>query len=212
MKSVLAMVVLTCLLSGCQGETQAVALEARTVPIDEQISADASRLTDTHVRTEIKNNAGISLFTVDYRVVDNKIRAEYSLFPVAAEDVPAQAPLTGVLEYDGDDVPALDDAVTGAVVIYTNLQRAALGQYDNWGCDLLPGRFNWVASCGPKGVCCDIHDACYARVRCKASSWKAPPWNKCQILCNGPAVACFTSALPVGPSVCCVRGNCGKPR
>ena len=36
---------------------------------------------------------------------------------------------------------------------------------DNYGCDAV------IKSCGNKGKCCDIHDACYKRHGCKAISW-----------------------------------------
>lgn len=36
---------------------------------------------------------------------------------------------------------------------------------DNYGCDAI------VKSCGNKGSCCDVHDACYKRHGCTAASW-----------------------------------------
>ncbi|CAF1566207.1 unnamed protein product, partial [Didymodactylos carnosus] len=37
---------------------------------------------------------------------------------------------------------------------------------DKRGCD-----GNFPPSCGPKGKCCDWHDECYAKNKCKANSW-----------------------------------------
>jgi hypothetical protein len=41
----------------------------------------------------------------------------------------------------------------------TNLLR------DNYGCDAV------ISSCGKKGKCCDVHDACYKKYKCTAISW-----------------------------------------
>ncbi len=36
---------------------------------------------------------------------------------------------------------------------------------DNYGCDVI------IPSCGPKGKCCDQHDACFKRYGCRQNSW-----------------------------------------
>lgn len=79
---------------------------------------------------------------------------------------------------------------------------------DSWGCDL---PFTHVSSCSSKGACCDVHDACYAKNGCTASSWYNPSASSACKACNSAVVHCFTFENP-GPSVCCAQGNCGQPR
>jgi hypothetical protein len=185
--------------------------ESQIVQIDDSSSASASRFTDGRIWVEIKGADASPRFGAEFRKTDvNKVQVDYSLYLLASEDTAARTE-SAAMELELDAVPSLDDAIAASVLIQTQFSNAVLGLYDNWGCDLLPGKFNWIASCGPKGKCCDVHDACYQRRGCSASSWKAAPWNKCQIFCNAPAVACFLTKNP-GPSACCFRGNCGRPR
>ena len=159
---------------------------------------------------EIRNRRGDRLFEAAYRAIaSSTYRVDYALYPLGA-GASAQ-PTASSIEVSLDRAPTLEDATTGAVVIHSQFENAVLGNYDSWGCDLLPGRYNWIASCGTKGACCDVHDACYRRYGCTAGSWTSAPWSRCQVFCNAPAVACFVGANP-GPSQCCFRGNCGQPR
>jgi hypothetical protein len=215
-----SMAVQALILGGCAApgdkKTSAPAdavLESKVVEIDDGSAAHARKWADGRVRVEIEDANADLRFAAEFRKTDNaKVMVVYELYLARAEENMSPQAESSSLELDMKEPPPLDHAITSAVFIHTQLSRAVLGLYDNWGCDLLPRRFNWVASCGPKGRCCDIHDACYARHRCTASSWTKPPWNKCQVRCNAPAVACFGNAIPVGPSVCCRRGNCGRPR
>lgn len=45
------------------------------------------------------------------------------------------------------------------------LIRLLIHTKDNYGCDAI------IPSCGPKGKCCDRHDACYKKYGCRANSW-----------------------------------------
>lgn len=197
-------------------ESQAVEsqiVESQVVEIDDASTAHASRWADGRVRVEIRGTHAGLQFAAEFRNTDNdKVVVDYALYLASAEENMSPQAESSSLELPMTEPPPLDHAITSAVFIHTQFSKAVLGLYDNWGCDLLPGRFNWVASCGPKGRCCDIHDACYKRHGCKASSWRSPPWNKCQRRCNAPAVACFLRPGAAGPSVCCARGNCGRPR
>lgn len=46
-----------------------------------------------------------------------------------------------------------------------SLFRMFIQTKDKYGCDVI------VPSCGPKGKCCDQHDACFKRYGCRSSSW-----------------------------------------
>lgn len=207
------------LMMGCDSPAPAPSADALEAPrgalivdLDGQSAAHAVRLDAAHVRVDIKSAEGTAQFTAIFRAdAGEKIAVEYTLFPLPDDEEASPEPESAAIELELQEVPALDGAVAGAVLIYAQLSRAVSGYYDNWGCDLLPRRFNWVASCGPKGRCCDVHDACYEKHGCKASSWRKPPWNKCQVRCNAPAVVCFSTKFP-GPSECCARRNCGQPR
>ncbi|CAF1482722.1 unnamed protein product [Adineta ricciae] len=74
---------------------------------------------------------------------------------------------------------------------------------DNYGCDAV------IKSCGNKGKCCDVHDACYKRHGCKAISW-IYLWGNCR-QCNLDVMACAVRQNP-GKSSCCSAKNCGQPR
>ncbi|CAF2027540.1 unnamed protein product [Rotaria magnacalcarata] len=83
---------------------------------------------------------------------------------------------------------------------------------DNYGCDAI------IPSCGPKGKCCDQHDACFKRHRCGAKSWGwswipgAALFDPCA-RCNKAVFFCVTTLfLWPGPSECCGIGNCGQHR
>jgi hypothetical protein len=209
---------------GCEGgdaadgtESTPVAVESKVVAIDSNSSAEASRFSDGRVRVEVRGSDARLRFATEFQkkeatVNNSKVVVKYELHLDDADDnMSPQRIETSALELEMAEPPTLEDAVNGTVFLQTQFTSAILGNYDNWGCDLLPGKYNWVASCGPKGACCDIHDACYKRHNCTASSWKHP-FSTCFLLCNAPAVACFASPIPLGPSECCFRGNCGKPR
>jgi hypothetical protein len=192
-------------------ESAVQVVDTLVVGIDEGNAANASLFADGHVRVEIRGTDATLRFSAEFRrIAEGKVRADYALHGLPAEALTSDQP--PFMDLDLSAVPALEDAVNGTVFLKTQYTNAALGLYDNWGCDLLPGRFNWVASCGTKGACCDVHDACYARFGCTSSSWTSAPWRTCQLLCNAPAVACFLSPVIAGPSVCCFKGNCGRPR
>ncbi|CAF2754270.1 unnamed protein product [Rotaria sp. Silwood2] len=74
---------------------------------------------------------------------------------------------------------------------------------DSYGYDAV------VKSCGNKGKCCDIHDACYKRHGCSAISWFCLLGN-CQ-QCNLDIMACVVRQNP-GVSSCCSAKNCGQTR
>ncbi|CAF2704027.1 unnamed protein product [Rotaria sp. Silwood2] len=74
---------------------------------------------------------------------------------------------------------------------------------DNYGCDAA------VKSCGNKGKCCDVHDACYKRHGCSAISWFYL-WGNCR-QCNLDVMACVVRQNP-GVSSCCSAKNCGQAR
>ncbi|CAF1050588.1 unnamed protein product [Adineta ricciae] len=80
---------------------------------------------------------------------------------------------------------------------------------DRHGCDLPTKFVKAVSSCGPKGKCCDVHDACYKRHGCTRGSW-LKPFGACA-RCNAAVVACIQFQFP-GKSTCCAKKNCGKPR
>ncbi|CAF1133638.1 unnamed protein product [Rotaria sordida] len=74
---------------------------------------------------------------------------------------------------------------------------------DSHGCDAM------VRSCGNKGKCCDVHDACYKRHGCTASSWFLL-WGNCAT-CNRDVMGCVAFNNP-GKSTCCAARNCGQAR
>jgi hypothetical protein len=94
----------------------------------------------------------------------------------------------------------------GSLVIAPTGERLHLAPLDDFGCDGFGG-----VSCTNKGICCDIHDQCYADNGCRALSWLGLGSPAC-IGCNIDAVACFASPIPFGPSACCYNGTCGQPR
>jgi hypothetical protein len=197
--------------SGVQSTTDEVT-ESLSTDIDQQTTARATRSRSGLIRVAIAGSDGKLQFVAEYRSVSaNKYRVDYTLYPVAASSGAEPRPESSAIELQLQQIPALEDAVMGAVVIRSQFESAVLGNYDSWGCDLLPARYNWIASCGLKGRCCDIHDACYRQNGCTSGSWTSAPWNRCQYRCNAPAVACFIGQNP-GPSECCWRGNCGQPR
>jgi len=191
-----------------QTEVETSALSVYSASIDEQTEARALELDATHTLVEIRTVQGDLLFDAHYQVEDAQhTRVSYTLYPTA--DITEA--VSSELELELEQPLSLEQTVDGAVLLYTQVESAVLGTYDNWGCDLLPGQYNTIASCGSKGGCCDVHDACYKNYGCTASSWTSAPWSTCQWRCNAPAVACFAASNP-GPSVCCSLGNCGQPR
>ncbi len=188
--------------------------ETMTAELDSGV-AHAVRLDASRIRVDIYDPAGDPQFSADYRVAEGqKPTVAWTLIRAATPEGAAPEATAGSLELEVEQLPELEGAITGAAVIQAQVSKAISGaEYDNWGCDLLPGNYNWVVSCGLKGACCDAHDACFARYGCTAASWTRPwsePWQ-CSALCNATAVACFTGLNP-GPSQCCFRGNCGQPR
>ncbi|MGK4009016.1 hypothetical protein WMF31_40805 [Sorangium sp. So ce1036] len=185
-----------------------------TMDLDGSV-AHAVRLDASRVRVDIYDRAGTPQFSADFRVPQGQTpTVEWTYLHPATADAPAPEATTGSMEVELEQLPSLEGAITGAAVIQAQVSRVISGEeYDNWGCDLLPGQYNWIVSCGTKGACCDVHDACFATYGCTAGSWTNPgsePWQ-CSVLCNASAVACFTALNP-GPSACCWRGNCGEPR
>jgi hypothetical protein len=187
------------------------ASESRTTALDDNLEARAMRLEPDQTLVEIRRRDGSLVFDARYSPEPGqRTRVSYTLHPTDHGE-PSE-PVSSELMLEPDQQPSIDQAVDGAVLIHSQLANAISGNYDNWGCDLLPGRWNAIASCGLKGGCCDTHDACYKRHGCTASSWRRAPWNTCQLRCNAPAVACFVSSWHPGPSQCCFRRNCGRPR
>ncbi|KYF59918.1 hypothetical protein BE04_42940 [Sorangium cellulosum] len=197
------------------GEPQAEeGAETLTVELEGSV-AHAVRIDASQVRVDIYDRAGVLQFSADYRAIEGQMPSvAWTLFQPAAAGEPAAAAASGALEVEMDELPTLDGAVTGAALIHAQVSRADSSEaYDNWGCDLLPGAYNGIVSCGTKGACCDVHDACFATYGCNAGSWTRP-WDyawQCSAICNAGAVGCFTSLHP-GPSECCWLGNCGQPR
>ncbi|UQA59381.1 hypothetical protein [Polyangium aurulentum] len=159
----------------------------------------------TRVHVDIFDRRGGQQFSTDFTLggaQDETIR--WTLF---AESSPA---LTGSLQGNVEQLPTLARAIDATRMIYTNVSNASAGQeYDNWGCDSFLGA--GPESCGPNGKCCDVHDACFARHDCTASSWVNPFASRACKRCNAAVTACIATTDP-GPSVCCARGNCGQPR
>jgi len=210
--AILALLVMSCSDQSEQAPTEAdvesSALSVYSTSIDENKEARALELDPTHTLVEIRTVQGDLLFDAHYQLEDDEhTRVSYTLYPT----VDITETVTSEIVLDVAQPLSLEQTVDGTVMLYTQVENAVLGNYDNWGCDLLPGQYNTIASCGSKGGCCDVHDACYRQYGCTASSWTSWPWTTCQVKCNAPVVACFAASHP-GPSVCCSLGNCGNPR
>lgn len=207
-------------LAGCGADAADVggasASEALVLKLDNQVIR-AERLEPSHVRVDIFTRLGAEELAVDYRLRSEKKEegVEWTLYQKTEGGQSSLAAGSSSLPVSFSSLPSLQGAVQGALYMQSAIVNGLYGtEYDDWGCDLLPGRYNWVASCGPKGACCDVHDACYAKHHCSAKSW-TKPWSEhwqCAAVCNAGAVACFVATISPGPSECCARGNCGKPR
>lgn len=204
--------------AGCNtppdGEAGAGEPGKETVTVDQETQvARATRLDPTHVRVEMFSRAGEKLFQVDLRPTNgDEDTLTWELVPGPASQQTSMPVTSGGMPSPYAELPSLEECAKGAALVQGKIMASINGPaYDSWGCDL-PVR--GLTSCGPKGTCCDRHDACYARNRCNASSWWKPwPFTSAACkACNAAVVSCFTSVLPIGKSVCCSRGNCGRPR
>jgi len=182
-----------------------------TVTLDPNSVAQATQMDATQVRVDIRSQTGVLQLRADFQAIGpQRTLVTYTSFPTGTDGDMSTQPLTASAQMDAE-LPTVDRAVVGAALIQAQVSRAIHHYYDNWGCDL-PSAIRGVTSCGPKGRCCDIHDACYKEHECGSGSWLRP-WTQCHLLCNVPAVACFSSSsFHPGPSECCSRGNCGEPR
>jgi len=122
---------------------------------------------------------------------------------------PGTEPVSKSMGPEMTELPGLEIAIAGSVYIQKNVAKAMANgdAYDNYGCDL---PYTWVTSCGSKGKCCDVHDACYAKYGCTSASWNTWQGANCDA-CNNNVVYCIFETNP-GPSSCCSAGNCGRPR
>lgn len=221
MKSILASV--TALVSmgtfvsvGCVAETPdpsrdvgsdetSTAAETLTMELDNGV-AHAVKLSASLLRVDLYDRKGDKQFSVDFRLGgENEETIRWTAF-----GAPDAEPASKGLQQPMDALPDLEKAVAGAVYMQTKVSNAMTNgeEYDSYGCDIP----SWaVNSCGSKGKCCDVHDACYARNGCTSSSWYwTLPGGSCD-RCNGAVVSCITFTNP-GPSSCCAAGNCGRPR
>jgi hypothetical protein len=184
--------------------------EVLTRDMDTQI-AHATKVTPSHVHVDMMSRAGAVVFSADIQPggpAEQAITWRLSADPALGS---AGGALSGALSVPLAQLPELEDAITMTAFTESKVIRSMKGQeYDNWGCDL---PFTNVASCSPKGACCDVHDACYARNHCSSSSWWNPFASLACKACNAAVVACIASPVYFpGPSVCCALGNCGTPR
>jgi hypothetical protein len=182
-----------------------------TVTLDENSVARGTQMDATQVRVDIRSQTGALQLRADFQAVGpQRTLVTYTSFPTGTDGDMSTQPLTASAQMDAE-LPTVDHAIVGAALIQAQVSRAIHHYYDNWGCDL-PSAIRGPTSCGLKGRCCDIHDACYREHECGSGSWLRP-WTRCHIRCNVPAVACFTSrTFNPGPSECCSRGNCGERR
>lgn len=193
-------------------EPAVAATETLSMDVDDNTIARASRFADDDLRVEIGSTHGVVDFVAELRRTGSlHTTMNFTFYPPAAEEGAPRQPASNSFDFDSE-LPTLEGAIAGSVFVRSQFSSAVLGTYDKWGCDLLPSRFSGIISCGPKGACCDRHDACYAENGCTASSWGQLPWRPCQVRCNIPATGCFLSGFGNGPSVCCALGNCGQPR
>ena len=152
--------------------------DAYVARIDDELEARAFQREPSLVQVELRR-AGALTFEAQFLSDGQQGQHVAFTYHPPTWDEGNVAPLSSELELGGARIPSLAEAVDGAVLIHAQLESAVLGNYDSWGCDLLPGRYNWVASCGPKGGCCDAHDACYAQNNCRAWSFASAPWTRC---------------------------------
>lgn len=182
--------------------------ESVTRDMETQI-AHATRVGDSRVHVEMRSRAGAELFSVDIQPTGADQEAVAWRLPQCSPTGSAGGVTSGTLPVALAELPALDDAIDMAAFVESRVIGGLNGQdYDHWGCDL---PFTKVSSCNRKGACCDTHDDCYARNHCTASSWVNPFASKACRACNGNVLRCIAHSSP-GPSVCCSKHSCGKPR
>lgn len=182
--------------------------ETLTLSGDNRV-AHAVQQSPSFTDVAIYDQDGVRLFSVDFELGganDETIR--WTLFKPAQGSQSVET-VSGSLRQEMRELPPLRDAITAAVFLQSQVPVVSEGHaYDNYGCDIP----TWaVDSCGSKGKCCDVHDACYAKHGCTSSSWYwTLPFGSCD-KCNSAVVNCILHSNP-GPSSCCAAGNCGKPR
>jgi hypothetical protein len=178
-------------------------------------TARATQIGEDGVGVDLYALDGQKQFRVEFRLgTEQDETILWTSYDKSDAELLTGAESSGTLSVELETLPELDAAIEIAYYIFKKVKSGQNGtEFDNWGCDLLPGKFNKITSCGLKGRCCDMHDACYAKHHCKSSSW-VKPWPLASAACkacNAAAVVCFAGANP-GPSACCFKGNCGKPR
>jgi hypothetical protein len=133
-------------------------------------------------------------------------------------------------------VICLHDCDTASLTSNNHLINSTYLYRDKYGCDFI------ISSCGSKGKCCDLHDACYKTYKCTAASW----FHLCEFLCVSRCITLFDSVkstdcfdfiywfrcrtiggdcrrcnldmltcvvkLTPGQSSCCAANNCGQIR
>lgn len=192
-------------LTDVEGDETSAALETLTMNVDNGI-AHAAKLSASLVRVDIYDLQGNLKFSVDYRLGGE---GEETILWTSF-GAPGTEPVSKSMKQPFEQLPELEKAIAGADYMQTKVSNAMANgeEYDSYGCDIPTYIVN---SCGSKGKCCDVHDACYARNGCTASSWYwTIPGSPCDV-CNGNVVYCITFTNP-GPSSCCAAGNCGQPR
>lgn len=187
--------------------------ETLTMSLDDGV-AHATKVSPELVLVEIYDSAGRLGFVLECEVGrEGGAQLRWVWLDVPASSGGESPPGSGSLDVPLEQLPELEDAIVGAVYLRGQIAGSMRGEeaYDNWGCDL-PGWLGSGLTCSLKGACCDIHDACYARFHCSASSWINPFASAACKACNAAVVACITGPLYPGPSACCRLGNCGQPR
>ncbi|AKT40801.1 uncharacterized protein CMC5_049570 [Chondromyces crocatus] len=208
-------------MAGCLAEPADEARDASRDIGAEQESADsltlsgdnrvahATRVNTAHVHVAIHDQVGARQFSVDYRLGgDDDETIRWTVFTAAGGSQEVEA-ASGGLKQELRELPSLSDAIGAALYMQGRASVSPDEQaYDSHGCDIPTWAVN---SCGSKGKCCDVHDSCYAKNGCTASSWYwTLPGGACD-RCNGAVVNCILTQNP-GPSYCCAAGNCGRPR
>jgi hypothetical protein len=169
--------------------------------------AHAVKQSPSLIHVDIDDQLGVRQFSVEYEVGGTNDEAiRWTLFK-PSEGLESLETASGSLPSGLSELPTLSDSIAASVYIQSQVSASIQEQeYDNYGCDIP----NWaVDSCGSKGQCCDVHDACYAEHDCTAASWFYL-WGDCRG-CNSAVVACILNDNP-GPSSCCAANNCGQPR
>lgn len=202
---------------GCMGDENDTSSEVPSEQGGETLTKNVgdhvvrgTKVDPTRVHVDVFDRQGQQRFSTDFTLGGTQDETtRWTLFAASGEEA-SSPPLTGSLQGDVEQLPTLERALDATLVIYTNVSSARAGQeYDKWGCDSFHGLT--PDSCGENGRCCDVHDECYARHDCSASSWINPFASRACKTCNRNVVACIAGSNP-GPSVCCARGNCGRPR